>query len=67
MRRNLFVCYLTLVLVLRQYSVDDRMINECGVAGVMRIGRGNRSTGRKPAPVPQEETYCPAVDTKVRH
>jgi hypothetical protein len=30
-----------------------RMIDdECGAAGGMRIDRGNRSTGRKPAPVP---------------
>jgi hypothetical protein len=33
------------------------MINddECGVVGRMTIGRGNRSTRRKPAPVP----LCP--------
>jgi hypothetical protein len=29
--------------------------DECGVVGGMRIGRGNRSTRRKPAPVP----LCP--------
>jgi hypothetical protein len=29
--------------------IDD---DECGVVGGMRIGRGNRSTRRKPAPVP---------------
>jgi hypothetical protein len=28
------------------------MINECGAAGGMRIGRGNRSTRRKPIQVP---------------
>jgi hypothetical protein len=28
---------------------------ECGIVGGMRIGRGNRSTRRKPAPVP----LCP--------
>jgi hypothetical protein len=26
--------------------------DECGVVGRMRIGRGNRSARRKPAPVP---------------
>jgi hypothetical protein len=26
--------------------------DECGIVGGMRIGRGNRSTRRKPAPVP---------------
>jgi hypothetical protein len=44
-------CYLLTVSVLRQCSVDDRMINEYGADGGMRIGRGNRSTQRKPAPV----------------
>jgi hypothetical protein len=35
---------------------QPRMIDdECGVVGGMRIGRGNRSTGGKPAPVP----LCP--------
>jgi hypothetical protein len=29
--------------------------NECGPVGGIRIGRGNRSTRRKPAPVP----LCP--------
>jgi hypothetical protein len=28
------------------------MIDECGTVGGMRIGKGNRSTGRKPAPEP---------------
>jgi hypothetical protein len=32
--------------------IDD---DECGAVGGMRIGRGNRSTRRKPAPVP----LCP--------
>jgi hypothetical protein len=32
--------------------IDD---DECGAVSAMRIGRGNRSTGRKPAPVP----LCP--------
>jgi hypothetical protein len=32
-------------------TIDD----ECGAVGGMRIGRGNRSTRRKPAPVP----LCP--------
>jgi hypothetical protein len=26
--------------------------NGCGAVGIMRIGRGNRSTWRKPVPVP---------------
>jgi hypothetical protein len=28
------------------------MVSECGAVGGMRIGRGNRSTRRKPALVP---------------
>jgi hypothetical protein len=31
------------------------MYDECGAIGRMRIGRGNRSTQKKPAPVP----FCP--------
>jgi hypothetical protein len=34
---------------------QPRMIDECGAVGGMRIGRGNRSTRRKAAPVP----LCP--------
>jgi hypothetical protein len=30
---------------------------ECGVFGGMRTGRGNRSTGIKPAPVPLGKEY----------
>jgi hypothetical protein len=34
---------------------DDDDDDECGAVGGMRIGRGNRSTRTKPAPVP----LCP--------
>jgi hypothetical protein len=34
---------------------QPRTIDECAAIGGMRIGRGNRSTRRKPAPVP----LCP--------
>jgi hypothetical protein len=34
-------------------ALDD--VDECGAVGRMRIVRGNRSTRRKPAPVP----LCP--------
>jgi hypothetical protein len=33
--------YLTMLSVLRLYSIDDKMINECGTVGIMRICRGN--------------------------
>jgi hypothetical protein len=36
-------------------STDERMINKYEEAGGMRIGSGNRSIRRKPAPVP----LCP--------
>jgi hypothetical protein len=34
------------------YSVDDKLINEYGAVCGMKIGRRNRSTQRKLAPVP---------------
>jgi hypothetical protein len=34
---------------------DDDDDDECGAVGGVRIGRGNQSTRRKPAPVP----LCP--------
>jgi hypothetical protein len=40
------------VLTLYTYIVHDRMINGYGAAGGRRLGRGNKSTRRKPAPVP---------------
>jgi hypothetical protein len=39
---------------------QPRMIDdECGVVGGMRIGRGNRSTRRKPTPVPHRPLQIP--------
>jgi hypothetical protein len=46
------VYYLTTLSVLRSYSVYDRMINEYGAAGGMRIGRENQKDRRKSVPVP---------------
>jgi hypothetical protein len=45
------VGYLTTLLVSRLYNVGDRIINECGAAGGMRIGRGNRCTQLETSPV----------------
>jgi hypothetical protein len=39
-------------LLYQPQMIDD---GDCGAFGGMRIGRGNRSTRRKPAPVP----FCP--------
>jgi hypothetical protein len=46
------VAYLTMLLVSKLHIINHRMINECGTVLEMRIGRGKRSTRRKPAPVP---------------
>jgi hypothetical protein len=37
--------------VLRLYGIADRMINDYGAVGGMRIGKENQSTQRKSAPV----------------
>jgi hypothetical protein len=37
-------------------TVGARMVNKSGAFGGMRIGRGNRSTPRKPVPV----IFCPS-------
>jgi hypothetical protein len=42
------------------YSLDDRMINECGADGGMRTGRGNHCSTRKLVPVPG----CPSEITR---
>jgi hypothetical protein len=47
----LIFCYLATLSISRLYGVDDRVINENGTVCDMRIGRGNRSTLRKPAPL----------------
>jgi hypothetical protein len=49
--QSFFPCYLTTLSVSGLYSIGDRLINEYGTVGGMRIGRGNWSTWRKPAPV----------------
>jgi hypothetical protein len=51
------VRYLTTLSVSRLHSIADRMINEYGGAGGMRIGMRNESTRRKPAPVQLCRTY----------
>jgi hypothetical protein len=50
-----FSCYIKTLSVSRLYSISDRMSNEYGAVGGMRIGRGSQSTPRKPAAVP----FCP--------
>jgi hypothetical protein len=42
--------YLMTLSVSTLYNTDDKTINECRTADGMRIGRGNRSSLRKPAP-----------------
>jgi hypothetical protein len=48
-------CLLMMLSVLRLYGINDRMINDYGAVGGMRIGKENQCTCRKPAPVP----LCP--------
>jgi hypothetical protein len=52
-------CYLMMLSVTRQYSVNDRMINENGAVGGTKIGRGNQSTWRKPASMPYYPPQIP--------
>jgi hypothetical protein len=51
----LVVQYLMTLSVSGLCSVNDRMINEYEAGGGMKIGRGDQSTWRKPAP----ESLCP--------
>jgi hypothetical protein len=48
--------------------VQPQMIDEgdCGVIGGMKIGRGNRSTRRKPAPAPFCPPQIPLDQTRAR-
>jgi hypothetical protein len=52
---NFLFCYLTMLSEWKLYSIDDKKINECGVVGGMRFGRGSWNTRRKASPVP----LCP--------
>jgi hypothetical protein len=38
---SFYVAYLMMLSVFRLYNAIDRMINECGAVGGMRIGRRN--------------------------
>jgi hypothetical protein len=53
--------FIMTLLVSRPHSDDVDMISECGLAGGIRIRRGNRSARRKRAPVllfpPQNPHY----------
>jgi hypothetical protein len=46
-----------MLIISRLYSVNDRIINECGAVGGMITGRGNSSTHRKTALV----ILCPSA------
>jgi hypothetical protein len=41
---NFSIGHLTTLPVSKLFGVDDRIINECGAVGGVRIGRGNHST-----------------------
>jgi hypothetical protein len=46
-----------------QMMIDE---SDCGAIGTMKIGRGNRSTRRKPAPAPLCPPQTPHDQTRVR-
>jgi hypothetical protein len=48
-----------MLLVLRLYSISEKMINESEAAGRMRIGKGKWNTLRKPALVPHRSPQIP--------
>jgi hypothetical protein len=43
----LCVCYLVTLSLLRLYSISDRMVNEYGAVGGIRIGRGIKGVLRR--------------------
>jgi hypothetical protein len=49
--------------LLYQSQIDD---GYCGAIGGMKIGRGNRSTRRKPAPAPHSPPQIPDSQTRAR-
>jgi hypothetical protein len=53
----------TIGLFYRPQMIDD---DDCGAIGGMRIGRGNRSTRRKPAPAPLCPPQIPHIQTRAR-
>jgi hypothetical protein len=59
-----FLIQLTMLLVLRLYSIDDRMVNECGTVGGMRISRGNWSTWKKKTPQCHHKSHMTWHGTK---
>jgi hypothetical protein len=54
-----YVAYLMTLSLSRLYIVDDGVINEYEAVKGKKIGRGNRSTRRKFAPVPFCATQIP--------
>jgi hypothetical protein len=44
-----------MLLITKLYIDEDRMFNEYGAVGGMKIGRGNQSDRKKPAPL----SLCP--------
>jgi hypothetical protein len=44
---------------------QPRVIGDCGEIGEMKIGRGNRSTRRKPAPAPLCQPQIPHEQTRI--
>jgi hypothetical protein len=53
----------TSVLLYKPQMIDE---DDCGAIGGMKIGRGNRSTRKKPAPVPLCPPQTPHDQTRAR-
>jgi hypothetical protein len=53
--------------LLYQPRMTDDDADECGAVGGMRIGRGNRSMRRKPAPVPLRPQITPDLGSNPCH
>jgi hypothetical protein len=49
------------------YYYDDNDVDECGAVGGLSIGRGNRSSRRKPSPVPRCPPQIPHYLTRNPH
>jgi hypothetical protein len=53
---TIHIFHLTMLSVLKLYSISDRIISQYGAVSEMRICKGNSSAWRKPPPVPP----CPS-------
>jgi hypothetical protein len=59
------------LVVCRIFNINERVINECGAVGGMRIGMGDRSSRRKPAQCrfvhPKSQMTCLGIECRTLH